>query len=225
MRLDANVCNMPTEGNSINRALIIFSLAFAAVAPKTTLSAQGPRSVLSPAVPPELARVIDAVDRVGFIGAAAFVDTTLTDRDSPRIRAQLDSGFLSIPTGAGSVILASDRIVIAVDSGTSFLISAYCRNGHLRLIRMFAPLVNGSERQNVQMLATVDSVASVLANGAPGLSEWIASSWQAVWRDWEGSRTRADRVKERRFGDYLMAVSGVPPDFVFFGAIRLDQGT
>jgi len=102
-----------------------------------------------------------------------------------------------------------------------FSISAFSDQNGLQVVHVFAPLVNGSESQNNQMLASLDSVARVLATDTTGLFTWIDSSWQAVWRDWEHSRTRADRVKERRFGHFLMAVSGVPPDFVFLGAVRV----
>ena len=30
-------------------------------------------------------------------------------------------------------------------------------------------------------------------------------------------------IKEERFGPYLMAISGVPPDFVFFGSTEVRQ--
>jgi hypothetical protein len=174
--------------------------------------------------PSELADLIHAVDRVGLIPSEAFVDTVLDiDRDSPKFRARLDSGFLALPTGAAQVILASDRVLVAVDSSTSFFVSVYSRDGHLQLVHVFAPVVNGTERQNEQMLATIHAVASVLAHDTTGLVSWVDSSWQAVWTDWEHSRAREDRVKERRFGHYLMAVSGVPPDLVFFGALRAQQ--
>jgi len=171
--------------------------------------------------PTELTRVIDAVDHAGLVRKQAFVDTQHVDRDSPQFRRQLDSGFLALPSGAASIILRTDRFQIAVDSATSFTVSAYSPNGRLSLVQVFAPLVNGSEQQNAQMLATIDSVAVVLAADTTGVHRWVDSSWQAVWRDWEHSRTRDDRIKEKRFGNYRMVVSGVPPDFVFFAAVRM----
>jgi len=172
--------------------------------------------------PPELIRLIQAVEPVGLLRSAAFVDTTPPDFKSPDLRSQLDSGFLALPTGAASALLATKQLVFAADTATSFSIAAYSNENRLQVVHVFAPLVNGSERQNGQMLASLDSVARVLADDTTGLFAWIDSSWQAVWRDWEHSRTRADRVKERRFGHFLMAVSGVPPDFVFLGAVRVE---
>ena len=171
--------------------------------------------------PPELIRLIQAVEPVGLLKLSAFVDTTPPDFSSPNLRNQLDSGFLALPTGAASALLSSKQLVVGADTETSFSISAYSDQNGLQVVHVFAPLVNGSESQNNQMLASLDSVARVLATDTTGLFTWIDSSWQAVWRDWEHSRTRADRVKERRFGHFLMAVSGVPPDFVFLGAVRV----
>jgi len=173
--------------------------------------------------PAELNRLIHAVEPVGLLKPAAFVDTTLPDFGSPDLRRQMDSGgFLSLPTGAPAALLVSKQLVIAVDSETSFSIAAYSNHTGLQVVHVFAPLVNGSGRQNEQMLSSLDSVARVLANDTTGLFAWIDSSWQAVWRDWEHARTRSDGVKEKRFGHFLMAVSGVPPDFVFLGAVRVE---
>lgn len=171
--------------------------------------------------PNELTRLIQAADHVGLVRERSFIDTVAGDRNSPQFRAQLDSGFLALPAGAATIILASDRFVLGQDSSTSFSISAYMENGRLQLVHVFAPLVNGTESQNQQMLATLDSVAGILAGDTTGLFTWVDSSWQAVWRGWEHARARNDMVKEKRFGNYLMAVSGVPPDFVFFGALRV----
>jgi len=102
----------------------------------------------------------------------AFIDTVHIDRDSPEFRRQLDSGFFALPTGAASVILSADRFLIGSDSSTSFSVSAYTRGGRLELVQVFAPLVNGSEVQNQQMLATIDSVAMVLAGDTAGLFRW-----------------------------------------------------
>jgi hypothetical protein len=172
--------------------------------------------------PPELVRVRQAAGNVGLVREQGFVDTIPFDRDSPGARAQLDSGFFGLPSGAARVVLSADRVVVASDSSTSFSVAAYVDRDRLALVHIFAPLVNGSERQNEQMLATVDSVAAVLAGDTTGLASWVDTSWQAVWRDWEHSRAAADRIKEKRFGPYRMAISGVPPDFVFFGALRVD---
>ena len=182
----------------------------------------GVMSACGPKEPPELTRLIQAVDHVGLVHQQTFVDTVHDDRDSPEFRRQLDSGFFALPTGAASVILSADRFIVGSDSSTSFSVSAYTRGARLELVHVFAPLVNGSETQNQQMLATIDSVALVLAGDTAGLFRWVDSSWQAVWRDWEHSRARSERIKEKRFGPYLMAVSGVPPDFVFFGAVRVN---
>ena len=171
--------------------------------------------------PPELIRLIQAVEPVGLLKPSAFVDTTPPDFSLPSLRNQLDSGFLVVPTGAAAALLGSKQLVIGADTETSFSISAYSNQDGLQLVHVFAPLVNGSDSQNKQMLASLDSVARVLATDTTGLFTWIDSSWQAVWRDWEHSRTRSDRVKERRFGHFLMAMTGVPPDFVFLGAVRV----
>jgi hypothetical protein len=203
--------------------LPILLAAISVSIPATLLRAQVPnRPRGRPADrPPELIRLIQAVEPVGLLRPAAFVDTTPPDFKSPNLRRQLDSGFLAFPTGAASALLTSKQLVFAADSETSFSISAYSNQNRLQVVHVFAPLVNGSERQNQQMMASLDSVARVLASDTTGLFAWIDSSWKAVWRDWEHSRTRADRVKERRFGQFLIAISGVPPDFVFLGAVRV----
>jgi hypothetical protein len=164
-----------------------------------------------------------AVDSVGLLPESAFRDTTISRADLESIRSSLDSSnHFTLPDGAEAVLRAGSPYVVGVERQTGFAVLAHSRDNALILVHVFAPLVNGDSNQGALMMRSIHAVAMTLSPSDATLPAWIDSSAWSVWRGWEQARTRADNYRKRRSGDYQMTVTGVPPDFVLFGALRRD---
>lgn len=163
----------------------------------------------------ELGQVQSAVSGVGLLDESLFVDSIRTPEVAAALAASMSEGeWNPFPEGVARVIEENHPFSCA-SHATGFRVCAYHSNRGVELVRLFAPVVNGSAEENGLMMETMYAVAEALAPDEARIREWTDSAWQASWQAYgrEGV-TRADVVHERQIDGYLLSVWGVPPDFI-----------